>query len=309
MFFKGSLVAFILCASKLLAHEELEPLGLKAELRGDFFFDADYLLWKVHQEGLEYGTLGNPNGDVPLNGKVLRPSFEWESGFRLALGYNFYQTNNDISMRWSRFETRLSSKKSASSGEQIFTVFSDKKALSAKTSSSLALNMVDLMAGHTMESLFKHFNVKFLYGLQSFFKKGKVETYYEGIAGAPPFSINKFSDQEYRAIGPALGLEMLWPIYSGFSFFGESKAALIFGRSNLKIKENWDGVRYKEVTDVGHATRSSFLINGALGFRYDRSLGKDGLWHFGVQAGWEGMTILSQDLFMHGLTARVSLGF
>jgi len=55
------------------------------------FITADYILWKAYSEGLAYAYDGVPNAPTAVppsatQGKVLRPKFEWESGFKLGLG-------------------------------------------------------------------------------------------------------------------------------------------------------------------------------------------------------------------------------
>ena len=67
------------------------------------FITADYICWKAYEEGLQYayngvalgpvisgaGATGGVNPGSASQGKVFRPKFEWESGFKVGLGNKF----------------------------------------------------------------------------------------------------------------------------------------------------------------------------------------------------------------------------
>ncbi len=74
------------------------------------FITADYIYWKAYEEGLQYayngvavapviagaGTTGGVNPGSAEQGKVFRPKFEWESGFKLGFGNKFSHDGWDV---------------------------------------------------------------------------------------------------------------------------------------------------------------------------------------------------------------------
>ncbi len=66
------------------------------------FITADWIYWKAYEEGLGYAYNGVSTPQTPVNpgsasqGKVFRPKFEWESGFKVGLGNKFAYDGWDL---------------------------------------------------------------------------------------------------------------------------------------------------------------------------------------------------------------------
>jgi hypothetical protein len=67
----------------------------------NLFVTADFIYWKAYEEGLAYAYDGVPNAPTAVppsasTGKVFRPKFKWEPGFKVGIGNKFSHDGWDL---------------------------------------------------------------------------------------------------------------------------------------------------------------------------------------------------------------------
>jgi len=65
------------------------------------YVTADFIYWKAYEEGLAYAYDGVPNAPTAVppsagSGKVFRPKFRWEPGFKIGVGNKFDHDGWDL---------------------------------------------------------------------------------------------------------------------------------------------------------------------------------------------------------------------
>jgi len=108
------LLCVLFCTIAGFAHDETFPRPPQREISveaqpwvknciAEPYLVADFIYWKVRQDGLDYvlegvGAVGNP---VTSKGKVFEPDFKGEPGFRIGLGLNLAHDGWDLLLNYT----------------------------------------------------------------------------------------------------------------------------------------------------------------------------------------------------------------
>ena len=81
----------------------------------DFFAEGSYIFWRAYEEGLTYAFLtadkGNPGDRQPSDPFINGPQtfqnlkFDWDSGFRVGIGYRMPYDAWELGVRWTRLHS------------------------------------------------------------------------------------------------------------------------------------------------------------------------------------------------------------
>ena len=294
---------------KKSATNALNPSGRPQVRDGaDLFFTADWLIWQAHENGLDYAVKAqNPQ---PLESALYKSSvknmeFNWNSGFRLGLGWNTPHDGWDLGVNWTWFQNKAKQEITVNSSHILFPSNAYEPAnvtvdgfRSADAHWRLHLNLVDLNLGREF-FVSKWMTLRPFISLRSGWIYQTLHTSFnKAIASDDQKGAFAKNENNYWGIGPKMGLDTQWGLGYGISLFGNAGASLLYGffhlenyQSQLFSGSHNDVVTNKDSVRVGRA-----ITELALGVRWDKMFADDRC-HFGIQGGWENLMFFGQNQF------------
>ncbi|MES2122971.1 MAG: Lpg1974 family pore-forming outer membrane protein [Chlamydiota bacterium] len=213
---------------------------------GDFFLEADFLYWKMRQQGLDvFSRTAKSQGEVVVDGpnsveenqskgQYHQVHFDWEPGFRIGAGYDF----KDCKWALSAFWTHLRGKGGSSHSH-------------AKTHWSSSYNVLDLLVTGRPFHLGSSFTWKAFGGVKAAqihqkFRASSVST----RRSLDPFSIQNVTlsttdvkskfHTDFIGIGPEIGVNGSWNLGRGFSVYANADGAILYSRYHSKFTDEFD---------------------------------------------------------------------
>lgn len=308
---------------------------------GNWFANADLLLWRACEEGLGYGVEYNKcfgdsddNSCEPFaqttNAKVKNLHPEWDFGFRLGLGYNFACDGWDLTGSWTHFHTQQHSKSesffapdSATNGSDNFFVpfgiaFDDESFPDrAKANWSLRLNFIDLELGREF-CVSKCFSLRPFVGL----RYARIDQKFDLSADANRGCCDDYSDydndsvvfqnfsdnrSQFWGVGVRGGLESEWNLGCGFSIYGQTALSALYGQ--FKVHHHGGAVDFESFDDSFDVHQKDeycsckAIADFALGARWKQFYCADTV-AVTIQLAWEQHHLWGQNRFETGVIAQ-----
>jgi Legionella pneumophila major outer membrane protein precursor len=308
----------------------------------------EYLFWKV-QEGQLYPAIFTEqsveDGVNQSSVTLKNQKFKHASGFRAGVGYNFCYEKYDVKLAWTRLHQQTTIDYSAPNPRGLIVIsFFDQTdsdvphAESIVSQWNLNYDMLDLELGRAYKVgrfLSLHPNIGLKGGWINQAQKMGVANL---ILGQPAVetvqgSVNRVN--EFRGIGPRVGLDLRFGLGSQFGVFSTLSGALLYGKFNLKnvtfLTDTLDGSGAP-----GNGPQVTTIDNSECGFSPTVQMLLGGDWArcflqkywirlgiaYEVQFWWNQMrsnnsipqilfinTPAGGDLMMHGLTLQAGFGF
>jgi hypothetical protein len=286
----------------------------------DLFIEGGAILWQASETGLEYGIKNYNGTDYVNRGRILKPHFEWDWGFKLGAGYNMPHDGWDLFLEWTRFYTDNGENgTSASSSGTIFPSFVNagvpegggNPALTSLDSGfqgvgafwKLRLNLLDLELGREFY-VSKWLTIRPHAGLRSAWIRQRLNVRYTNgfLTGGPssivgvPANITTKNKNNFWGMGLRGGLDGNWGLGNGFSLFSDLAAAILLGHFKVTQYEF-------DVTPTPASTRLNVFekyraaratLDMDMGLRYEHSFANDG-YALMIQLGWEQHMFFSQN--------------
>lgn len=202
--------------------------------RGYFFVRGDVLYWTPRISGLElnFGTSSIAQEDVDgievftTKEVDLDPHFNWNAGFRLGVGYeNTFWSKWEIEALWTHFQSH-GRKHHCENDNLDFTNTGKIK---------IKLDQIDvLFACPSNREDLCMLSLKPFLGIRA----AKIHedlhamllTHISLSSSSKPLETRKFDDkQNYRGVGPLLGLHGDWETDCGFGFYGTAAVSVLYG--------------------------------------------------------------------------------
>lgn len=264
----------------------------------DAFVTGDLLYWKANENGLGYvlqSKIENAALDLPGNGELITPNFDWDLGFRVGLGWRTNHDNWDLYFTWTRIHTAAHSHRHSNSNKSLFPVFADNTFASSSCDSASAhlhihLNALDLEMGRNF-FVGKHLSLRPHVGFENLWLSQHYNTHYSGLpAQSDAFNEVRFRNN-YWGFGIRSGIDSQWDIRWGISIFSDIAFALLYGDFDLKrtTKYNLDFLS-NELHKSSHIDEGFWLaranVEFNIGLRWDWTFAHDRFF-LRLQAGWE----------------------
>lgn len=281
----------------------------------DPFITADFIWWKVQEDGLEYAFNGvtTANGN-PDSGKMHHPHFEYEPGFKVGAGLKFRHDGWDLFAQytWLQFE-KGDSKSSvhADSDDDSFVQnniafpFNGFNPISgfwreAEADWSLHFNVLDLELGRNFW-ISKWLTLRPFVGMKFSWLDQDFDVEYENGITATFDRVKMDMDLDQTAVGLRSGINTAfymwkkWSIYGDFAINGlwndfdaSRKDSFVFPGSAIEVTNN-------KIKRDSHAVTA--VIEWALGLRFETAFHNDDFM-FMLQAGWEEQIWFNQNQFI-----------
>lgn len=270
----------------------------------NLFITADYLLWQATEENLTYAensqldTAGGAN--VP-KAQWFTPKFNWESGVKVALGYNIGHDQWDTQLIWTWFEDDAKGHaKATSKNPEIYSTLTTPNlgvtCSEAETHLTVHLNVLDWELGREFY-VSKWMTLRPFGGLRTSWVNQHWNTAYEGIVNSRFSSLEVELEQEFWGIGLLGGLDTEWGLISGLSIYGNGAFSLLYGFFENEREEETVSVLGLKGTNlrIDKSRRNEQpTAELHLGLRWDQMFLNDHC-HVRIQAGWDHLVFFEQN--------------
>ena len=296
---------------------------------------ADFIYWKSYQQGLAYAYNGVPNAPSAVppsagHGKVFRPKFEWEPGFKVGLGNKFAHDGWDVYAEFTWLhsdaedngETTTSCCEVQCSGAKSDYWFATNVCPEAIMANCLDskwnLNrfyVLDLEMGRDFY-VSKYLTLRPFGGLKFSWMKQHYDVDYNNVLfvgdqGLPgidnpleviPLASDVFLDfnQKQFGVGLRVGMDTAWYFCKWLGVYGDLALTGLWNRFNEKRETTV--VATQGTWDLEHIRDKVFDVTGVL--EIGLGLFFDWTWHnddyrFILSAGWETQVWFNQNNFIY----------
>lgn len=295
----------------------------------DPFISADFLWWRIQEDGLEYAFDGagiSPTVDAS-KGKLRHPSFSYEPGFKVGLGAKFRHDGWDVYAQYTWLSSGGTSSITPSSGSNVMANIFAASALGLPTVSSASatwrshLNVLDLELGRNFW-ISKWLTLRPFTGMKFSWNTQDFNVDYLGATDIfPAANLNMDMDLDQFGVGLRSGLDAAFYVCKHWSLFGNLAATTLLNSFDSSRKDT------DTTTDViidnlrkQSSHRVTAVLECELGVRYELAFHNDDFM-FTLQAGWEEQIWFGQnqfifvpnsasnDLNFEGLTLKAAFNF
>lgn len=315
----------------------------------NLFVGGEWLLWRMHHEGIPVAIrTRNPVETViagpptPIydyllqHGETRNFNFEWNSGYRIAFGYDWPRDQTTVKLTWLHYFCKSHRKFRAKPGQQLIAVQAHPMDATVfpsavpgatetfefpfektETRGHVHLQQLDLDLDRAVY-VGKWFTFTPHFGLRTTWLKQKyTHKYYDalsyvvfaefagGTTATPADSLKVHKFNSWWGIGPEAGIDLGMLLGQGFSLFGGMAGAIEYGVHHLYskdsdvtlIEEGMSPTTFEEVRDGFHQSRP--ILDMQLGLRWEYLFGDEGRVHLGLDIGWEQHVYFSQHQMLY----------
>lgn len=277
----------------------------RIEVRGcwDLYASASFTYWQALQDNMEYAIVDGRTSTA-YNGTIQNLGFDFEPGFKVALGMNFDHDNWDTRVEYTWFRGRTSSSVSAEAPESISSLWTEgvENIVSASQSWKLHMDLLDWELGRGYY-VGKKLTFRPFFALRGAWIRQNIDADYSvAELDHPLVSLDKKSRS--WAVGPRAGLYTDWLFCDGFRLFGNGAGDILF-------------TRYTTLRDKGVSEDTSTTINqtnlNTVRTHLDLELGLGwgtyfdcNNWHIDLSAGYNFQVFFNQNVFRQYEVLRTS---
>ena len=216
------------------------------------YVKGDYLYWIANEEGLEFSVSGLTSTGTTTavaQGKTREPLFDWNSGFRVGIGYTAPVTFWDASLTWTSFDSEA---KRSFSVESI-TVFNKVYPIldlpgnsysgagagapslqSAAAKMKMDYDALDILLGREL-NLNPHFAIKPSAGVRCAWIDQHYRITYAAPTLVPADPLNRIKlHSEFFGVGIRGAIDTIWQCHRLVSLFGKAGLTLFHGWFDIR---------------------------------------------------------------------------
>lgn len=267
------------------------------DLEGRFLISTDYLLMRMQQDNISYGTKYTTAGTSSSSFTETRTAesdlyfpFNYESGFRILLGwedpcalwgikasYDFlYGSYNDLHIEYGTFIDPLSL------GNHLMPAFGNRANLPLVQNSSQRLeaswrgrfNQLDLYVDRKFEC-FRYLGINLLLGVRFVSIGQDLFSNYEIAGSSNNFVYNQGANQkdylksQFCGAGAFTGVQLNWFLWEGLYFFGFLKGALVGSKTTFTL----NSTEPQLLIDYALFTQNKKVVNEGIKAALDLGVG------------------------------------
>lgn len=280
----------------------------------NLLFSGDFLYWIAREDGLEYDLLGNAIllDNVMQRVDVRQPIFQWDPGFRLALGARSCADHWECKGQWTYFSTSASQQTTVPDGDGLLNngVWNDaagivQAATTTVTSANWWLHYNLLDAGYSRSFfLGKNLSSDLAFGALGLWIDQKLsihapfsEPRSTSYAALPDYAnLEPLFTSRYRAGGVFLRAKPQWNFLRYWSVLGGANAYIVYG--TYKISQQWfvTQLNGNDLSISKTLPRTRVGLQGSLGLQWQTATDHD-RWHMSVCMQYEGLIWFKQNLW------------
>jgi hypothetical protein len=248
-------------------------------------FDAELLIWKAHQTGMNFAQ-GVDVNFTTNQGPFLKPNFCFDPGVRLAAGIRPTHDDWQIDGIWTHFYTKA--KKSYDNNQEAVTPLfetatSDSRSNAVSSVWRVNLNMIDLELSRAC-FLSKWMSLKPFIGVRNAWLHQK---YNVSAALASSTLAESQMKSNLWGIGPIAGFDIKFGFGEGFYFFNNTSGSLLWGFfKNSQATVSQIGSSYTRYPRSMDVHTSTYNVDMSLGLGWDKRF-DDNHYRISIRAAWE----------------------
>ncbi len=302
--------------------------------RGGVYAAVDFLYWQANQDGLEYGTkmLADPiiGRESETKTRLLDVHFDWDPGFRLALGYLFNRFDRwALDLCWTHIRNHAHGKSHAKGIESqtgpvdtiipnwVTLVFELRAGASkAHAHWNVNFNTLDLDLQRRF-LVSRRLDLNPYFGLRGAWIDQHYHVKYRGVfllaEGEPFFSRDvKFKGKnDFSGIGLRTGTQLIWNLDKHWNLFADVSGSIIYGKFHVRMQnKNDQGLGEGETPPMplDFSAKEKFWrgrlnFNEAVGLGW-RTFFKQQQYHLSINAAYEMSQWLNQNELFYTLYFR-----
>lgn len=301
-------------------YREITPnAGPRVTNGADVYIDADFIYWRMQQDGLGYvfsgfGTNSSPNL-LGSKGSVQHPGACWEPGFKVSLGVALGHDGWDLGAEYTWLNPARSSASKAGTetdglypmwniandfNSPVMSVAGSATAGNVKNASSswkTTFNVIDLELGRNF-FVSQHLKMRPHVGFKGAWQDQDYSVSYYSRGNLSNASPNRSShrkmtnNQSYWGFGIRTGLDTAWHFTKSWSIYGDFAVSAMWSQFKVTRKDTEvliptaSNTKYTifNVTNNVHTIKP--VLELGVGLRWETWFSDDD-YHFLVQAGWE----------------------
>lgn len=276
------------------------PTNPVVRCQANFFFSTEYLLMTATEGGLSYARDNFPlqSFSDQQNRECYEVNFDWNSGFRLGIGYNMGHDRWDTQVLWTWMRNQGNGHHS-DTNNQLFATnampgVSAESGIMAdrfETHMTIQLNLLDWQLGREF-FLSKWLKVRPFTGLRTGWVNQDWKTKGTGNVIAMNNDLTAYivkMEQEFWGIGPMIGFNSEWGVISRLSLYANGSLTLLSGffkdhRNDQGLQASPSAVINNPFSKHTHCGQS--ITELQLGLRWNQWCSHE-RYRFSLQAGWD----------------------
>lgn len=275
----------------------------RIEVRGcwDLYASASFTYWQALQDNMEYAIVSDETATA-FDGTVQNLGFDFEPGFKVALGMNFDHDNWDTRVEYTWFRGNTSSSTTATADQLIYpmSTFPDNATYSASSERwKLHMDLLDWELGRSYY-VGKKLTFRPFLALRGAWIRQNIDVDYhsEALEISTDVSVDKKSRS--WAVGPRAGLYTDWLFCDGFRLFGNGAGDILFTRyTTLRSEQDTAGILANSITyrqSNLNTVRTHLDLELGLGWGTYFDCNN---WHIDLSAGYNFQVFFDQNMFRH----------
>ena len=307
---------------------------------------ADFIWWKTHIDGMEYGVTGIndagsnvPNFTNTSKGHIHQPDFDFKQGFKLGLGLDFAHDGWDLFGEYTWLaggdqKNSFSAKPGLGAASTLSVVdpHGQIAVLSTQKGSSKweqHFNVLDLMLGRNF-FISRYLTIRPSVGLKSAWIEEELKLDYSSTTvqflSNGVISAKLLRKQNMWGLGARFGFDGVWHFVKNWGLYGNISVTALWSDFHVKSK-----TKTLAVPTPGSAAATTTNLNNRESIQNVMAVIETGLgvtymtwfhhdkYQFQVQAGWEEQvwvnfnhfveTAVNGDLSLQGLTIKAGFIF
>ncbi len=238
------------------------PVGPRT-CNGDFEIKIAGIYWKAEQEGLAYAIrnevatltpFGTPDMVNLVDATLLSPKFGWDFGFKFGLGYTMSCDGWDIGAVWTSLHDSAQGhvESTLSDNDTLIPLWTATQAQMTEDGGSLfatdiqtlwklELNLIDIELGRKFWTS-KYLSLRPVVGLRIAQMDQDFDITHQGGSWRDIFANQQLKgvtklDNDFKGVGLRSGLDTVWNVGCGFSFYGDLAISIIYGKFHVENNE------------------------------------------------------------------------
>lgn len=260
---------------KLLAYFSLAPSLILAHSYNRYNITADLLYWQAKENGQAIA--------LSEKGSVKNPDFEWDIGFRIALGYLIPHDHWDLRLSWTHLNTDAHSHHKGTLFP-TWPIASTQSVDEVKLHWRLHLGIVDLDLIKELR-IGNRFLLRPFLGMRTAVIRQKEYIYYWGLLEDRVSMKNKF-----WGMGIKTGIDFVWEFSKCWNLYFENAVSQVFGDFHMHQTEKLDSLKNFDLHDQFDQTSS--IVDTAIGLSFTYKCCT-------LKAAWENHLYMAQNQLLH----------
>lgn len=265
------------------------PSHFQVEQGLDLTVIGDYLYWRADEQGLRYAHTFYPDNKSKIN--RVQPCYT--RGFRTGLGLHMPQHGMDLTCLWTHFESHT---QDVTQGA-VRSLWAQPTLLTPVAIGAewhLGFNVADFEWGRA-SWVGGNLSWRPFAGLRALVLE-------QALCSQSIYATDTPTTTEFHAYsffsggGVRAGSDARFTLPWGFSLYSTASGALLYGKSNAKVKSHLNSTLMARTQDKPFITTAALQL--LLGLGWDTHWAKDRL-HIELHAGWEGNLWLNINQMNH----------